>query len=914
MSQRSIHTLFKPTSIAVIGASNSEKRAGRVLMKNLLASGFSGPIMPVTPKYSAVMGVLAYPNIESLPIKPDLAVICTRASRVPDIVETLAQFGCKIAIIMASGMADEFDEHGVSLLTQTLQNAKRYGMRILGSNSLGMIIPTIGLNASLAHTGAKKGKIAFVSQSAAICTTVLDWANNKDIGFSSFISLGDASDINFDELLDYLGRDSRTSAIMLYIDSISEKRHFLSAARAAARNKPIFVIKSGRSAEGVKAAMLHTGGKGGNDAVYDAAFKRGGMLRVHDLIELFAAVESLAHSTPLKGERVAIISNGGGPAVLAADELIIKGGKLAQLSDDTITQLNRILPTTWSGQNPIDIVGDADSKRYSQALTILMDSQEMDAILVLHSPSALEESDQIAQSLIDVIKGHPNRNKLNILTNWSGEDSAYTARKRFSKAGIPTYRTPEGAVKAFMHMVEYRRNQKLLQEVPQSIPDNIPTDTNTARNLLQKAQANNRFILETHEASDILKAYGLNTIDTEFASSAEQAVNIATKLGFPVALKVQSPDLMYKSDVHGVVLNLNNAEEVYQAALSITSRVKDTNPDAEINGMIVQKMALTAGAQEVRVSVINDPVFGPAICLGEGGSEWDPTRDAAVALPPLNMALARYMVIQALKTHKLRDRHLPLGLDMNAICVMLTQISHLIIDCPEIASLDLNPVLAAGETITLLDVNMKLNCTDIDPKARLAIMPYPKELEQKATLKNGLKVMLRPILPEDEPKHLAFDNSLSDEDRYKRYFGVRSKMTHEEMAVLTQIDYAREMAFIATAEDENGEAITLGAVRASTDPDNTEAEFAMAVRGDYQGIGLGKMLLEKLINYYKTTNTPVLAGFTMFENRSMANLAKGLGFTVSFDMDEHLIKMHMDLPQCEANPQAKAGIDSADKH
>ncbi|PMG78195.1 protein acetyltransferase [Shewanella sp. 10N.286.51.B7] len=903
MSQRSIHALFKPKSIAVIGASNKEKRAGRVLMKNLLGSGFSGPIMPVTPKYDAVMGVLAYPNIESLPIKPDLAIICTRASRVPSIVETLAQFGCKVVIIMASGMANEYDDNGVSLLSLTQQHAKRFGMRILGSNSLGMIIPPIGLNASLAHSSAKKGKIAFVSQSAAICTTVLDWANNKDIGFSSFISLGDASDIDFDELLDYLGRDSSTSAIMLYIDSINEKRHFLSAARAAARNKPIFVIKSGRSQEGIAAAMLHTGGKGGNDAVYEAAFKRAGMLRVNDLIELFAAVESLAHSTPLKGERVAIISNGGGPAVLAADELIIKGGKLAQLSEDTINKLNEILPTTWSGQNPIDIVGDANSERYTKALNILMDSQEMDAILVLHSPSALEESDEIANSLIAAIKAHPNRNRLNILTNWSGENSAYQARKLFNKAVIPTYRTPEGAVKAFMHMVEYRRNQRLLQEVPQSIPDNIPADANSARKLLQKAQNEQRFILETHETSDILKAYGLNTIQTCFAKTADEAIKLANELGYPVALKVQSPDLMYKSDAHGVMLNLTNDDEVRQAAHSIISRVKEINPDAKIDGMIVQKMALTAGAQEVRVSVINDPVFGPAICLGEGGSEWDPTRDASVALPPLNMTLARYMVIQALKANKLRDRHLPLGLDMNALCVMLTQISHLIIDCPEIASLDLNPVLAAGKTITLLDVNMKLNQADIDPKTRLAIMPYPKELEQTAVLKNGLKVMLRPILPEDEPKHLAFDNSLSDEDRYKRYFGVRSRMTHEEMAVLTQIDYAREMAFIATAEDDNGESITLGAVRASTDPDNTEAEFAMAVRGDYQGIGLGKLLLEKLVDYYKTTDTPVLAGFTMFENRSMANLAKNLGFAVSFDMEEHLIKMHMDMPTSSTSNQ-----------
>ncbi|WP_394129952.1 bifunctional acetate--CoA ligase family protein/GNAT family N-acetyltransferase [Shewanella maritima] len=899
MSQRSIHHLFKPKSVAVIGASNSPKRAGKGLMRNLLSSGFSGPIMPVTPKYEAVLGVLAYPNIAALPIVPDLAVICTRASKIPAIIDDLANFGCKVAIIMASGMADEFDEQGDSLLSLVNQRSKQSGMRILGPNSLGMILPPIGLNASLAHTSAARGKIAFVSQSAAICTTVLDWANNKGIGFSSFISLGDASDIDFDELLDYLGRDSQTSAIMLYIDSINERRHFLSAARAAAHNKPIFVIKSGRSHEGVQAAMLHTGGIGGNDAVYEAAFRRAGMLRVHDLIDMFAAVESLAHSTPLKGERLTIISNGGGPAVLAADELILKGGKLAKLSDSTIQQLNEVLPSTWSKQNPVDLIGDADSQRYKKALDILMNDDQTDAILILHSPSILGESDEIADKLIDVIKHHPKRNKLNILTNWSGEDSAYAARKQFNHASVPTYRTPEGAVRAFMHMVEYRRNQKLLQEIPQSIPENIPTDSETAAKLLQQAQQQNKLVVETHSAAPILACYGLTTIQTKFTDDPEQAACIATEIGFPVALKVQSADLMYKSDVHGVVLNLNSADEVRTAAESIIDRVQTNNPNAAVDGLIVQKMALTAGAQELRVSVINDPVFGLAICLGEGGSDWDPTRDAAVALPPLNMALARYMVIQALKSHKLRDRQLPLGLDMHALCVMLTQISHLIIDCPEIAEIDINPVLAAGKTITLLDVNMRLNPAGITDNNRLAIQPYPKELEQQVTLKNGLQVMLRPILPEDEPKHIDFDNSLSDEDRYKRYFGVRAKMTHEEMAVLTQIDYSREMAFIATMESEDGQEVTLGAVRASIDPDNTEAEFAMAVRSNYQGVGLGRVLLEKLIRYYKNNDTEVLTGFTMFENRSMANLAKSLGFTVSFDMEEQLIKMEMPLKKAD---------------
>ncbi|WOT06702.1 bifunctional acetate--CoA ligase family protein/GNAT family N-acetyltransferase [Shewanella youngdeokensis] len=895
MSQRTLHSLFKPQSVAIIGASNSPKRAGNVLMKNLLAGGFSGPIMPVTPKYQAVLGVLAYPNIESLPLKPDLAIICTAASKVPAIIETLAQFGCKVAIILASGMADEFTDDGLSLLNQSQQYSSQYGMRILGPNSLGMILPNLGLNASLAHTKALPGRIAFVSQSAAICTTVLDWANNKGIGFSSFISLGDANDIDFDELLDYLGRDSKTDAIMLYIDSINEKRHFLSAARAAARNKPILVIKSGRSVEGANAAQLHTGGISGNDAVYEAAFRRAGMLRVNDLTELFAAVETLAHSTALQGERLGIISNGGGPAVLALDELILSGGKLLPLPTEICQRLNTLLPKSWSGQNPVDIGGDANAERYAKSLEILMDSDNLDAILILHSPSALGESVQIAEAIVKTIANHPKRRRINILTNWSGEDSAYEARKLFSTFRLPTYRTPEGAVGAFMHMVEYRRNQKLLQEVPKSIPDNIPANTALAREKLQQALSQGTTILETHQASSVLNAYGLETIETWFASTPEQALKLAQQAGYPVALKVQSPDIHHKSDVHGVMLNLASDIEVKYAAKAMIERVISLNPKAKIEGLIVQKMALSAGAQEIRVAVANDPVFGPAILLGEGGSEWDPTKDAAVALPPLNMTLARYMVIQALKTHKLKDRNLPLGLDMHALCVMLTKISHLIIDCPEIASIDLNPVLCAGEKITLLDVNIQLHNNPVDNTARLAISPYPKELEQIATLKNGNEVMLRPILPEDEPKHLAFDNSLSDEDRYKRYFGVRSKMTHEEMAVLTQIDYAREMAFIATAKGEDGEDITLGAIRASIDPDNTEAEFAMAVRSNHQGQGLGKLLLEKLIRYYKANNTPVLTGFTMFENRNMASLAKGLGFEVTFDMEERLIKMHMPL-------------------
>ncbi|MCE2572522.1 bifunctional acetate--CoA ligase family protein/GNAT family N-acetyltransferase [Motilimonas eburnea] len=896
MSQRNLNLLFKPQSVAVIGASTREQRAGNVVMKNLLAGGFSGPIMPVTPKYKAVLGVLAYPNIEALPQVPDLAIVCTAAQRVPRIVEKLGQHGCKAVVVVSGGFDELCNEDGIALKHRLNDFAKKYGIRILGPNSLGLILPGIGLNASLAHAGAQQGKLAFVSQSAAICTTVLDWANNKGIGFSHFISLGDGINVDFDEMLDLLGRDGKTRAIMLYVDSVHQSRDFMSAARAASRNKPILVIKSGRSHEGARAAELHTGGVTGSDAVYDAAFKRAGMLRVNDLHELFAAVETLAHSNPLKGERLAIVTNGGGPGVLAVDALIERGGKLAQLDEQTLAELDKVLPSNWSRANPVDIIGDATPERYARAVDVLMNSKEIDAVLVMHSPSALAHSEETAEAVISAVKLHPNQRRFNILTNWTGEQAAYEARRLFSAAGLPTYRTPEGAVGAFMHMVEYRRNQKLLMETPQSIPADWPAHADIARTRLQAALDNGKKVLETHEMQPILEAYGLKTIPTWFAKDASEAVETANRIGYPVALKVQSPDIHHKSDVHGVMLNLNSQLEVLQAAQSIKQRVKDRFPQANIDGMIVQKMALTAGAQELRVAVKNDPVFGPAILLGEGGSEWDISRDAAVALPPLNMALSRYMVINALKSQKIRDRHLPSGFDMEALCVMLTQVAHLIIDCPEIHEIDFNPVLMAGSKITLLDVNVKLQMVEGDAAARLAIRPYPKELEEYVTIRNGSRVLVRPILPEDEPKHRVFDSGLSPEDRYKRYFGERAQMTHEEMALLTQIDYAREMAFVAVACDEHDEeGETLGVVRASTDPDNTEAEFAMVVKGDMQGQGLGRFLLDKLIRYYKNNGTQTLMGFTMLQNKGMAELARKLGFKVTIELEDGLIEMVLPL-------------------
>ncbi|MCL6415899.1 bifunctional acetate--CoA ligase family protein/GNAT family N-acetyltransferase [Aestuariirhabdus sp. Z084] len=893
MSQKHIAQLLRPKSVAVIGASNNPKRAGFVMMRNLLQGGFSGPIMPVTPKYKAVSGVLAYASIDDLPAVPDLAILCTSARRVPDIIDQLGIKGTRSAIVLAAGLSNRTTEDGLTIKDAMMECARRHGVRILGPNSLGMIIPSIGLNASFSHTPALPGKIALISQSAAICTTILDWAKPKGIGFSNFISLGDASDVDFGELIDYLCRDTHTRAIMLCIDSIQHRRSFMSAARAASRNKPVLVFKAGSTHEGAIATHLHTGGISGSDAAYDAAIRRSGMLRVRDLHELFAAVETLAHDKPLKGEKLAIITNGGGPAVMAIDTLIERQGRLAEFSDELKDKLCQVMPPGWLPGNPIDLLGDAPPKRYADVLKVLLEANEADAILLMHAPAAAAPATEYANAVIDTLSTCKPRQCPNIFTNWTGEETVQESRKLFARANIPNFRTPAGAVGAFMHMVQYRRNQKLLLETPESVPENVPSDISAAHTAIAEAIAQNNMQLETHDAGAILSSYGIPTIPTLVAENPEQAASLAKQLSFPIALKVICEGIRYKSEVGGVVLNLNSSAEVLTAAEAMLERVTNAYPDAQVDGLALQPMAQRSGSQEIRIAVQTDPVFGPIILLGEGGSDWDTARDAAVALPPLNMALARYLVIEALAENKLKDRRLPQGLDRDALCILLTQVSHLITDCPEIVELDLNPALASGSDIVVLDTTIKLQPTPEHPAQRMAIRPYPKALEEWRELRNGEPVLLRPIRPEDEPSHKAFDLSLTREDRYKRFFGEVGEMTHEAMAHLTQIDYDREMAFIATQKDNQGMHTTLGVVRIHIDPDNTEAEFAVILRPNMQGQGLGRMLMEKVINYCKEQQIEEIMGYTMPENRGMIELSRKLGFKVKFMLEDGMVEMRM---------------------
>jgi acetyltransferase len=880
MSQRGLEALLRPKSIAVIGASVTPGRAGYFMMRNLLAGGFSGPVLPVTPKYKAVSGVLAWPDIASLPFAPDLAIICTHAKRNLELLQQLGEKGCKACIILSSP---------ASQLEELKACASQWQIRLLGPNSLGLLAPWQGLNASFSPVPIAKGRIAFISQSAAVSNTILDWAQQRNLGFSWFIALGDSLDIDVDDLLDFLARDGKTSAILLYLEHLSDARRFVSASRSASRNKPILVIKSGRSHQ----AQAMIGTLSGLDAAWDAAIQRAGLLRVQDTHELFSAVESLSHMRPLRGDRLMIISNGAAPAALALDELYARNGKLATLSDETLQALTTLLPEGVGRGNPLDLKDDATPARYVACIEQLLDSHELDALMIIHAPSAVSPATETAEQIIAAVAKHPRGKQVTLLTNWCGEYSSQAARRAFTQAGIPTWRTPEGTVTAFMHQVEYRRNQKQLRETP-ALPIGLTQNSTQAHQLIQQALDQGINTLDTHEVQPVLQAYGLSTLPTWIASDSREAATIADQIGYPVALKLRSPDIPHKSEVQGVMLYLRSCEEVEQAAEAIFDRVRHTHPQARIDGLLVQSMANRAGAQELRVVVEQDPLFGPIIMLGEGGVEWQADKQAAVALPPLNMTLARYLVIQAMKSGKVRSRSALRPLDIAGLSQLLVQVSNLVVDCPEIQRLDIHPLLASANEFTLLDVTLQLAPFTGDNEARLAIRPYPHHLEEQVQLKDGQYCLFRPILPEDEPQLRAFIAQVTKEDLYYRYFSEINEFTHEDLANMTQIDYDREMAIVAVRQHDGNDEI-IGVTRAISDADNIDAEFSVLVRSDLKGLGMGRRLLEKMIRYTRDHGLQQLNGITMPHNTGMITLARKLNFRVNIQLDDGIVSLNLPL-------------------
>jgi acetyltransferase len=882
MTVRHLDKLFNPGSVAVIGATTRPGAVGQLVMKNLLEGGFPGPVLPVNPGHKSILGVLAYPDVAGLPVAPDLAVICTPPDTVPGLIADLGRRGTRAAVVVTACPKFEKDAQGRTLADAMMAAARPFGLRILGPNCIGVLVPGIGLNASFAHLAAKPGKIAFLSQSGALCTAVLDWATAHGIGFSHFVSLGDCADVEFGDVIDYLGSVPGANAILLYIESIRQRRDFMSATRAAARNKPVLVIKSGRQPEGAKAATSHTGALAGTDAVFDAAIRRAGMLRVFGIEELFEAAETIQRARPIVGERLGIMTNGGGIGVMAVDDLMDLGGRLAELSPATVNTLGRFLPPTWSKGNPVDIIGDAPGERYTRAFETLIGADEVDALLVMHAPTATASSVDAAHAVIDAdraaAKGAPRAKPL--LTCWVGEQAVAPARRMLNAASIPTYETPRRAVRAFMHMVDYRRNHVALTETPPTAPAEFTPDLAAAKKLIVAALDDGGAVtLGEPEAKAVLQAYGIPVVATRVAKTPAEAGDIAKGLGFPAALKVLSPDISHKSDVGGVMLFLDSAEAVAAAAEAMLTDIPSRQPGARIEGFTVQPMADRPGAFELILGIATDPIFGPVILFGQGGTAVEVIADRAVALPPLNMKLARDLISRTRVSRLLagyRDRR---PVDFDALSLALVRISKLIIDIPEIVELDVNPLLANENGVLAVDARIRVRPFAGDPQHRLAIRPYPEELEEPYRLRSGRDVLLRPIRPEDEPEHYEFLSKLTPEDIQFRFFGLIGKLPHTQMARYTQIDYDREMAFIATADRPDGRRETLGVVRAISDPDNQEAEFAIVVRSDQKGQGLGSKLMRKIIDYLRGRGTRAVVGQVLLENLSMLKLAEEMGFS-----------------------------------
>ncbi|MDH3638993.1 MAG: bifunctional acetate--CoA ligase family protein/GNAT family N-acetyltransferase [Gammaproteobacteria bacterium] len=891
MSTRNLDYLFHPTSVAVVGASNRQHSVGHAVMRNLLTGGFDGPIMPVNPKYRSVAGVLSYPDVHSLPHAADLAVICTPPPTLPGLIKDLGDHGTRAAIVITAGLKYANTEDGRSLEQAMLDAARPHLLRILGGNCLGILVPGIGLNASFAHIPALPGKVALIHQSGALCTALLDWATSTGIGFSHFVSIGDRADVDFGDTLDYLGGDPSARAILMYVEAISQARKFMSAARAAARNKPVILIKAGRAEEGARAAASHTGSMMGADEVYDAAFRRAGLLRVFTTREMFDAVETLASANRFHGARMAILTNGGGPGVIATDALMLGGGSLAELESQTILRLNEVLPSTWSKANPIDIIGDADGERYAVALKIVLADRNVDTVLVLHSPTAVVSSDEAAAGVVGAIEETGNIGMVS--ASWLGGNTVTQARRLLTDAGIPNYDTPDEAVRAFLQVVEYHCNQELLMQTPPSMSELFDPDVVGARAVIYAALNDARDTLSEPEAKAVLAAYGIPVVETRIARTPEEAERVAEEIDLPVALKVLAESISHKSDVGGVVLDLATGSEVRSAATAMIERVARFRPDVTDIAFTVQKMARRPGAHELIVGVATDPIFGPVIMFGEGGTAVEVIGDKAVALPPLNLKLARELIASTRVAKRLRGYRDRPPADLEAIQRTLVQIAQLAIDIPEIVEVDINPLLADEHGSLALDARIHVSRPDARGAERLAIRPYPKDLEERIHL-DGLDLLLRPIRPEDEPMHKAFVDGLDPQDVRFRFFGMVREFPHSQMARLTQIDYDREMAIIATQTGAAGDQ-TVGVVRTVCDPDNVNAEFAIVVSSTLKGRGLGRALLSKMIDYCRARETQYLIGEVLSENERMLHLAESLGFELNKEPDVPVIKVCLKL-------------------
>lgn len=868
MSIRHLDQLFDPASVAVFGASQRPASVGATVWRNLHADGFKGRVFAVNPKYREFDGVPVYAQAGDLPEVPDLAVICTPPAVVPGLIAGLGELGVRAAVVLSAGL-DAGQKQAM------LDAARPHLLRILGPNCIGMLSPHIGLNASFAHIDALPGELAFITQSGALMTAMLDWARSRRIGFSHLVSLGEHADVDFGDMLDYLSTDPRTRAILLYIESVEAARKFMSAARGAARNKPVIVVKSGRSVQGQRAAASHTGALAGSDLVYDAAIARAGMLRVDTMQQLFLAAETLARFRDNVGEQLAILTNGGGAGVMAADYAAHLGVDLCELAPATVARLDAQMPANWSRSNPVDIIGDAPAERYVQALEALNADPGAGAVLFMHAPTAIVPSADIARALVPLASQSPPR----VMGCWMGDESVAEARAIFQAADIVGYETPEQAVRAFSMLTTYRRNQaQLIEAAPARPPGVQAADFDAVDELFRKILDSGRDMLTEPEAKAVLSAYAIPVVATHsVAADPAEAAQAAISIGFPVALKIRSTDISHKSDVGGVALNLADPGDVRHSAAAMLERVRRLRPAARIEGFAVQAMIRRTHAQELIVGASIDSAFGPVILFGQGGTAVEVLADRAIALPPLNQPLARALVARTRVARLLAGFRDTPPADVNAVYAVLMAVSQLLADNASIAEIDINPLIVNHEGAIALDARIRLSAAAPAGALNFAIRPYPAHLIESLDWK-GRALTLRPIRPEDEEQHLGFLAHLDPEDVRQRVFYSKRSIERSELARLTQIDYAREMAFIAVTPGPDGREQTLGVVRATADPDNCEAEFGIIVRSELKGEGLGELLMGKLIRTLRQQGTRVLVASVLPENTRMLELARSLGF------------------------------------
>ncbi len=876
MGPHYLSRIFAPESVAVIGATTREGSVGERVFRNMLEAGFSGELYPINPKYDEIRGKPCYPSIEAIGKPVDMVVVVTPAKAVPGVIKACGDQGAKGAVVISAGFR-EVGPEGARLEEQMVDNARRYGMRIVGPNCLGVMRPSVGFNATFSVNTALRGDLALVSQSGALCTSILDWATSNRIGFSNMISMGAAADIDFGEVLDYLAVDPETKSILLYIEGIRNARDFMSGLRVAARMKPVVVVKTGRHEAGSRAAMSHTGSIVGSDDVFDRALRRAGVVRVLSIGELFAAAEILSSGYRVKGNRLAVVTNAGGPGVMAADCAVEWGVKIQDLDEASVKKLNEILPPQWSHNNPVDILGDAAPELYGQAVSICLQSKQVDGVAVFLTPQAMTKPTEAAKIVIEAAK----KSTKPTITCWMGQDQVAEARRLFTENKVPTLQTPESCVQAFSYLSTHYQSQRLLMQVPGPMAERDEPDVEGARLLIEGAMAEGHKVLSTTESKALLTAFHIPTMRSIEVRSANEALVAAEMVGFPVAMKIASHQITHKSDVGGVRLGIQSAQEVRTAYNHLVDDVRRRKPDAEIIGVTIERMCHKPHGRELMIGVLRDAVFGPVISFGAGGTAVEVMKDRAVAVPPLNQFIILDIISQT-RVAKLLGafRNLP-PVNMEAIEEILLHVSAMTCELPEIQELDINPLIVDEEDAVAVDARVVVapRAPTLGRYDHMAIHPYPFHLESRCQLPDGRDIVIRPIRPEDAEIEDTFVRNLSPQSKYFRFMHAVQELTPEMLVRFTQIDYDREMAFVATI-DNNGQEAEIAVGRYVSNPDGRSCEIALVVGDEWRRKGIGMRILIALMEVAKMAGLQSMEGEVLTDNTGMLSLARKMGFSV----------------------------------